>query len=171
MEDVTRTVCRRVVLRRPPRRSTMCRRPQRRHGHARFSPEDGFSLMELLVVLAIVALVGAIAVPNLSGLVGSAALATERERILNQFASLGVEAMQQNRSFAVLGTDVADPPPHPDEFEPYQFPLPEGWEVRVEEPILVRANGVCGGGRVTLRHADAPPVEFELTPPLCRVPL
>ena len=137
----------------------------------RHRTSTGFTLMELLVVLAIVALVGAVTVPNLSRLVASTALSTERQRILNQFASLGVEAMQRNRSFAVLGTDAEDSPPHPDEFEPYRFPLPVGWEVRVEEPILVRANGVCGGGRVTLLHADAPPVEFELAPPLCRVPL
>ena len=130
----------------------------------------GFSLMELLVVLAIVALVGAVTVPNLARLVAGATLSTERQRILNQFASLGVEAMQRNRSFAVLGTNAEDSTAHPEEFEPYRFPLPDGWEVRLEEPILVRANGVCGGGRVTLLHADAPPVEFELTPPLCRVP-
>lgn len=132
---------------------------------------SGFSLLELLVVLAIMALVGSLALPNLAGLFGSASIATERARILDQFASLGAEAMLRNRNYIVVGTDpLAHADVEYEDFEPYPLALPDGWDVYLAEPILVRANGVCGGGRVTLRHADAPPVEFELAPPLCRVP-
>ena len=120
-------------------------------------------------MLAIIALLGAVALPNMSRLYGSATRVTERERILDQFAALGAEAMRDNRNYAVFGTD-ADARSLGDEgFVPYPLVVPDGWQVTIDPPILVRANGVCGGGRVTLRHPDSPPIDLDLAPPFCRV--
>ena len=129
----------------------------------------GFTLIEVIVVLVILGLLAGLVLPNMPGLFESATRATERDRILDQFAALGAEALRQGRDFAVLGTDPDFDPSAYADFEPYPFVVPDGWEVLVEEPILVRANGVCLGGRVTLRHAEAPPTELELVPPLCSV--
>lgn len=129
----------------------------------------GFTLIEVIVVLVILGLLAGLVLPNMPGLFESATRATERDRILDQFAALGAEALRQGRDFAVLGTGPDFDPSAYMDFEPYPFVVPEGWEVLVEEPILVRANGVCLGGTVTLRHAEAPPTELELAPPLCRV--
>ena len=129
----------------------------------------GFTLVEVIVVLVILGLLAGLVLPNMPGLLESATRATEKDRILDQFAALGAEALRQGRDFAVLGTEPDFDPSAYADFEPYPFVVPEGWEVLVEEPILVRANGVCLGGRVTLRHADAPPTELDLVPPLCRV--
>ena len=133
------------------------------------SGEDGFTLIEVIIVLVILGLLAGLVLPNMPGLFESATRATERDRILDQFAALGAEAVRQGRDFAVLGTGADFDPATYMDFEPYPFVVPEGWEVLVEEPILVRANGVCLGGTVTLRHAEAPPTELELIPPLCRV--
>ena len=139
-------------------------------GGAARAPGGGFTLLELLVVLAIIALLGAVALPSMSRLYDSATRATERERILDQFAALGAEAMRDNRNYAVFGTD-ADARPLGDEgFVPYPLTVPDGWQVTIDQPILVRANGVCAGGRVTLRHPDSPPIDLDLVPPFCRVP-
>ena len=131
--------------------------------------EIGFTLFEVIVVLVILGLLAGLVLPNMPGFFESATRATERERILDQFAALGAEALRQGRDFAVLGTGPDPDPAMYADFEPYPFVVPEGWDVLVEEPILVRANGVCLGGRVTLRHPQAPPTELVLVPPLCSV--
>ena len=51
----------------------------------------------------------------------------------------------------------------------YPLDVPDGWELVVEEPILVRASGVCLGGSLTLLHEELDPVHVELLPPFCRV--
>lgn len=131
--------------------------------------EAGFTLVEVIVVLVILGLLAGLVLPNMPGLFESATRATERQRILDQFATLGAEALRQGRDFAVLGTGPESDPASYTDFEPYPFLVPEGWDVLVEEPILVRANGVCLGGKVTLRHPEAPPTELVLVPPLCSV--
>lgn len=134
-------------------------------------PRTGFSLLELLVVLALVSLIGALALPNLMGLYDSATRATERDQILDQLAGLGREAMLKGHGYAVYGTA---PSPLPSDalntgVQAYALVVPEGWQVELDRPLRVRPNGVCLGATVTLSHPDAAPVEVALEPPYCRV--
>lgn len=130
----------------------------------------GFSLLELLVVLALVSLIGALALPNLMGLYDSATRATERDQILDQLAGIGREAMLKGHGYAVYGTPATRPVAVQDfDVRPYPLVVPEGWLVELDQPLRVRPNGVCLGATVTLSHPDAPPVEIALAPPYCRV--
>ena len=131
----------------------------------------GFSLLELLVVLALVSLIAALALPNLMGLYDSATRATERDQILDQLAGLGREAMLKGHGYAVYGTTAGPPPSEAPDFavQPYPLIVPEGWQVELDRPLWVRPNGVCLGATVTLSHPDAAPVEVALAPPYCRV--
>ena len=134
-------------------------------------PRTGFSLLELLVVLALVSLVGALALPNLMGLYDSATRATERDQILDQLAGIGREAVLKGHGYAVYGTASGLPPSDAPNTGVQAYPLvvPEGWQVELDRPLRVRPNGVCLGATVTLSHPDAAPVEVALVPPYCRV--
>lgn len=131
----------------------------------------GFSLLELLVVLALVSLIAALALPNLMGLYESATRATERDRILDQLAGMGREAMLKGHGYAVYGTTQGPMPTDAPDFgvQPYPLIVPEGWQVELDRPLWVRPNGVCLGATVTLSHPDSAPVEVALAPPYCRV--
>ena len=133
----------------------------------RVSPPTGFSLLELLVVLALVSLVAALALPNLVGLYGSATRATERDLILDQFAGIGREAMLNGHGYAVYGTAASDS--RDTSVQAYPLIVPEGWQVELDQPLWVRPNGVCLGATATLSHPDSAPVEVALEPPYCRV--
>lgn len=144
----------------------------RRSSAARRAPV-GFSLLELMVVLSLLGLIAALAAPNLQRLYGSLTRATERDYILDQIADLGGEALLRGRDYVVLGTPdtgedavVLAPPVG---YEAYPLEVPEGWRVRLEQPLFVHANGVCLGGAVTLLHEESAPIHLELRPPFCRV--
>ena len=131
---------------------------------------NGFSLLELLVVLALVSLVATLALPNLVGLYDSATRATERDSILDQFAGIGREAMLKGHGYAVYGTAGPQPSDVPNAgVHAYPLLVPEGWQVDLDRPLRVRPNGVCLGATVTLSHPDSAPVEVALAPPYCRV--
>ena len=149
---------------------------------------SGFTLLELIVVLVLVSVVTALATPNLQRLYGAVARTTERNAILDRFASLGRQALVRRRAYLVVGTGAqaerkrAEGYPRSDEdapsfrrvssfeqHEPYRMNLPDGWTIHVPEPILVRANGVCLGGEVVLSYNGEPDVRLVLEPPYCRV--
>ena len=149
----------------------------------------GFTLLELIVVLTLVSLMTMVAVPNLQRLYGTVARTTERNAILDQFASLGRQALVRRRAYLVVGSDARDESKERAEgaprsnggapsservssfehHEPYRMDLPDGWTIHLPEPILVRANGVCLGGRVSLAYNGEPDVRLVLEPPYCRV--
>lgn len=150
---------------------------------------SGFTLLELIVVLVLVSVVTALATPNLQRLYGAVARTTERNAILDRFASLGRQAMLHRRAYLVVGGDTpdetrmrnstarSDDEDAPsaerissfEQHELYRPDLPDGWTIHVPEPILVRANGVCLGGEVVLSYNGEPDVRLVLEPPYCRV--
>ena len=165
--------------------------------HPDLAAARGFVLPELLVVLLLLGLLGALALPNLERLQGAVTKRTERDYVLDQIAGLGRQAMLKERAYVVLGTrregdaDISDPArmtrdaareqprprlsgtpdgpaSHPDH-EHYVIDLPEGWEIRLDEPLVVYANGVCLGAELTLYVRGAEDLRTVLDPPYCRV--
>ena len=133
---------------------------------------SGITLVEILVVLTLLVAITAVVLPNFERLTESTTRTTQREHILNQFAGLGAAAMLDGRDYVVLGTDVAaDVDDHDALIGRTRYPLdvPDDWEVRVDEPILVRASGVCLGGRLTLLHESLEQIHIDLKAPFCRV--
>ncbi|MCY4119577.1 MAG: prepilin-type N-terminal cleavage/methylation domain-containing protein, partial [Acidobacteria bacterium] len=134
--------------------------------------QRGVTLVELLVVVTLLAVLAAVALPNLERLTASMTRDTQLEHIKNQIATLGATAMLDGRDYIVLGTDpeaATDLAAHLVGRTPYPLDVPDGWVVVIEEPILVRASGVCLGGRVTLTHEELEPVHVDLEAPFCRV--
>jgi prepilin-type N-terminal cleavage/methylation domain-containing protein len=122
---------------------------------------SGFTLLELVVVLALLGLATALVAPQGFRMIASWRRSTEVDAVLGAMAALGASARQQGRAL---------------EFEAGPIPadaiagFPADWTVVLTEPLRVQANGACGDTRGEL-HSGSYVRTFALTAPFCRVVL
>lgn len=132
---------------------------------------DGFTLIEVVVVLAVLASLIAIASPQFVKLYARARASLEREDFERQLLELPQKVRNDGR--AGILADPSAGPAGPatysgfDEPQMLRIDLPEGWRMEVPKPILYHYTGACEGGEVVLL---LPPLalRYVLTAPLCR---
>lgn len=121
--------------------------------------EGGFTLLELVVVLALLALATALVAPSGFRMIASWRRATEVDAALAAIASVGSTAAREGRSRELDAGPVDDGA---------LAGLPDGWRVTLDAPLKVRANGACGDSQGLLRGPDAYEQPFKVVAPFCR---
>ncbi len=147
---------------------------------------SGYTLLEMVVVLAIMALVTGVAAVRVFSLISSWRERTQLESIEQQFAHLPVLARQRGESIllpppatsvadgAALATTMnADTMGHGAAAGgapslPPALILPAGWLVRFNHRLRVHSNGFCEGARIQLEHGDRHYPRL-VTPPFCQL--
>ncbi len=119
--------------------------------------EKGYTLLEILMVLALLGLLAGIAMPKLTAVYAGVQWANERDDVLRQIAGLGFSAFRQGREF-----ELKHYPESGSETLPLE--LPAGWELEADPPIRYKSNGVCLGGRLRL-ICGTRSVMLQLRPP------
>jgi len=148
----------------------------------RSTSSRGYTLLEMVVVLAIMALVTGVAAVRVFSLISSWRERTQLESIEQQFAHLPVLARQR-------GQEILLPPPASSVGDvattadtgtltagaasagsalPPALILPYGWLVRFDHRLRVRANGFCEGAHIQLEHGDRHYPRI-VTPPFCQL--
>jgi len=121
--------------------------------------ERGFTLLELVVVLALLALATALVAPSGFRMIASWRRATEVDATLQAVAALGSTAAQDGRARMLAAGPIA----------PDKLPgLPEGWQVELDSPLAVQANGACGDSQGRVRGPDGYEQPFKVSAPFCR---
>ncbi len=105
--------------------------------------QRGFTLLELLIVLALVAMMAALVAPRLQGTYEAVARSGERAEVRRQLESLPLRARDAGRGFELPAEDPA--------VFARELQLPEGWRLQALAPLRVEANGICHGGRVAVQ--------------------
>ena len=124
---------------------------------------DGFTLIEVIVVLVLLGMISALALPNMLTLYQSVAARTQVDQFRADFNRLGELAAEAGAGFE-LRSDVgrlnlAD-------FE-YPLTLQEDWVVELRQPITFLANGACLGGHLRIFVNDEVLLDQRLEAPRC----
>jgi prepilin-type N-terminal cleavage/methylation domain-containing protein len=143
--------------------------------------DDGFTLVEVLVVLAIIAVLGTLAYTFIMPLYARTRVAYQRDDIERQLLELpqrvrlsGHGGILTDRSgddlpegtiIAVEGEAKSGTPL--EDWQVLRLDLPAPWQMRVAHPIFYHFSGSCEGGEVAFA-LGAETVRYVLTAPLCR---
>jgi general secretion pathway protein G len=123
------------------------------------SSSRGFTLMELLVVLALIAAVAGLAMPNFSRLLDSFSSNTAWRAVESELGDLSYRAFSSGRA---LRLDAASARAH-------LTTLPPDWKFASVKPLIYRQSGWCEGGQLTITAADGQSRAYTLSAPKCEV--
>jgi len=143
--------------------------------------QGGFTLIELIVVLAIIAAVSAIAYTYLTPLAARVQMAYERDDLERQLLALPQRVRLGGHGGILTehsGDNLPAGTPIPvegaaktgsplEDWQVLRLELPAGWRLQMPAPIFYHFSGACEGGHVAFVH---PPeaLRYVLNAPLCR---
>lgn len=136
----------------------------------RATEPGGFTLLEMMVALAIMGLLGALALPSLQKVMERTGFSLDLQDVERQLDQLPQVAASQGKAL------VLNSSPNEESFvpagaappEPYPIKLPAGWEITVDAPIHYRYDGTCSGGTLHLT-TPASQSDYVMKPPLCEL--
>lgn len=145
----------------------------RRRQRRRLS-EAGVTLIELIVLLAVMGLITALAGPQLYRTFDAFRFSLGRDDIERQLASLNQKAFLENRNLLLLSQPLRGADAAREQAEQLAaldaaaitLNLTQGWSITLPQPILYRSNGMCDGGTVRV-DVGVYAYLYQLSPPRC----
>jgi prepilin-type N-terminal cleavage/methylation domain-containing protein len=136
-----------------------------RHSHLIFQKKSGFTLIEMVAVMALVSLMAGIAIPAMQRWFDSISNRAQLSEVSIQFQRLASRAALLSQT-VVLNKDSWRAKLSDGEV---MLALPEGWSVISTAPVTFFYSGVCTGGYVDLLGPQQRKVQLQIAPVSCDV--
>lgn len=124
------------------------------------STSRGFTLIEILVVLAVMGLLASIAVPAMQRMAERYEISTQRSQLLAEINGMSYRAYANGKRVVVSDQDSKGS---------QALITPPGWRIQTDKPIIYNFNGLCDGGKLVLIAPDNREETLRLEPPRCQV--
>lgn len=125
----------------------------------------GFTLLEILLVLAIMGLLAGVALPRMQKLAESLEISNQRSDLHAAIAGLGYRAYASATPLQLESAAVAvSSSPGSAKMA---VEIPSGWRLQVPAAIRYAANGVCSGGKLAIIDPTGSRETYVLKPPRC----
>jgi prepilin-type N-terminal cleavage/methylation domain-containing protein len=125
--------------------------------------DEGFTLIELIVALAVVALMLAFTLPRVVGWLDRLGFSAGQQRLEEALAELPEQARRSGHTIFLRSSDRST-----DAANAAAIELPRGWTLTVDPAAIVfRYDGLCTGGTVRLSFPGGDR-NYRLAPPFCR---
>src|SRR5467141_3332414 len=93
--------------------------------------DDGFTLIEVVVALAVIGLTLTFVLPRMAGWLDGLGFSAKQQRLEDSLAEMGVKARRSGHPIFLRSSDkIADPA------NTAAIELPHGWTLTVDPPIL-----------------------------------
>jgi len=117
--------------------------------------KNGFSSIELIVVMAVMGILAAIALPNWHNLLPSYALNSSTRQIQSELHNIKMRAAAENTGFQLAYLQGASEYTIQRDSKPLQTkPIAEGTNITKAGTIAFSPRGTAGANRVRLRNAN-----------------
>jgi prepilin-type N-terminal cleavage/methylation domain-containing protein len=121
----------------------------------------GFTLLEMVVVLAIIATIAGVALPNFARMIESYQQKSTLGSVTSELSGLSFRAFSSAAPLTLSAESARTLVPS----------LPMDWQLRVDPPISIQVNGFCAGGDATISAKNGVAWQVKLVPPLCAAEL
>lgn len=117
----------------------------------------GFTLLEMLVVLALIAVMAGLALPNFSRLLDSFSQKNQWATLEREIGDIPYQAFISGTSFQLNNASARQ----------RLMGLPTDWRTEIPSPITYRFSGWCEGGRIAVIAANGERRDYQLFAPAC----
>ena len=131
---------------------------------AKVSCKDGFSLMEVMVTLAIISIVVSLVTASLSNSLQSARFASLSKAAATEVRNYRAKALLLGQSAAIVTDTSAKPSSAIKNI--WRLPLPEGWTTE-GYAIEISPSGMCLGGKILMINPKGRRALYRFDPPEC----
>jgi prepilin-type N-terminal cleavage/methylation domain-containing protein len=123
--------------------------------------DEGFTLIELIVALAVVGLMLAFTLPRVAVWLDRLGFSAGQQRLEESLAELPEQARRSGHTIFLRSSDR-----NTDAANAAAVELPRGWTLIVDPAIVFRYDGLCTGGTVRLSFPGGER-SYRLAPPFC----